>query len=68
MTLAHIVFALATTAYIVLAIPFEERNLVSEHGAAYPKYRRNVPMLLPGRRRLRAAAVTHASRPSLHNP
>jgi len=52
MTLAHLVFALATTAYIVLAIQFEERDLVHEHGASYEEYRRKVPMLLPGRGRL----------------
>jgi len=51
MTLAHLVFALATTAYIVLAIQFEESDLVHEHGAVYEEYRRTVPMLFPGRRR-----------------
>ena len=47
MTLAHLVFAIATTAYIVLAIQFEERDLAAEHGAAYEEYRHRVPMLFP---------------------
>jgi methanethiol S-methyltransferase len=53
MTLAHLLFALATTAHVLLAIQFEERDLLAEHGASYEQYRRSVPMLLPGRRRLR---------------
>ena len=48
MTLAHLVFAFATTAYILIAIQFEERDLVAEHGRAYEEYRRKTPMLLPG--------------------
>src|ERR671913_1452520 len=52
MTLAHLVFAIATTAYIVLAIQFEEHDLVAEHGATYEDYRRRVPMLFPGRKRI----------------
>lgn len=47
MTLAHLVFAVVTTAYIVVAIQFEEHDLAQEYGAAYTKYRRSVPMLLP---------------------
>ena len=47
MTLAHLVFALGTTAHIILAIQFEEQDLVFEYGATYREYRRKVPMLLP---------------------
>ena len=45
MSLAHLLFACATTAYIVLAIQFEERDPVYEHGVGYEQYRRAVPML-----------------------
>lgn len=47
MTFAHLLFSIATTAYILLAIQFEERDLVREHGDSYEEYRRSVPMLIP---------------------
>ncbi|MBX2993135.1 MAG: isoprenylcysteine carboxylmethyltransferase family protein [Bacteroidetes bacterium] len=47
MTVTHLLFALATTGYILVAIQLEEKDLVDEHGAKYENYRRNVPMLVP---------------------
>ena len=47
MTLAHLVFALLTTAYILIAIRLEERDLVTFHGKDYLEYRRKTPMLVP---------------------
>ena len=34
----------------MLAIQFEERDLIAEHGASYEAYRRKVPMLIPSLR------------------
>ncbi len=47
MTVAHLVFAIVTTAYILIAIQLEERDLVTIHGSDYVKYRSSVPMLIP---------------------
>lgn len=47
MTLTHLVFAIATTAYILIAIQFEEKDLVDEFGDTYRNYRRDVPGLVP---------------------
>lgn len=49
MTVAHLVFALGTTAYILLAIRWEERDLMTYH-PEYAEYRKRVPMLIPRRR------------------
>jgi methanethiol S-methyltransferase len=47
MTIAHLVFAVGMTSYILVAIRFEERDLVEYHGEAYAEYRRTVAMLVP---------------------
>ena len=47
MTVAHLVFALTTTAYILIAIQLEEGDLVHALGNTYSEYRRQVPMLIP---------------------
>ena len=46
MTVTHLVFAAMSTAYILVAIRFEERDLLAAH-PEYAEYRRRVPMLIP---------------------
>lgn len=47
MSLGHLVFAVATTGYILIALQLEERDLMDAIGNAYVEYRKRVPMLLP---------------------
>ncbi len=47
MTATHLLFAVVTTAYILVAIRFEERDLVTHHGRTHAAYREQVPMLVP---------------------
>ena len=55
MTAGHLLFAAVTTAYIFVAVCFEERDLVAVDGEDYERYRESTPMMCP-RLRGRAAA------------
>lgn len=47
MTLGHLIFAIGMSAYIVIAVPYEERDLVRFLGSDYERYRERVPKFLP---------------------
>lgn len=47
MTQGHLLFAAVTTAYILVAIQLEERDLMKGLGQDYVDYRKRTPMILP---------------------
>jgi protein-S-isoprenylcysteine O-methyltransferase Ste14 len=51
MTVGHLLFAAVTTAYIFVGIFLEERDLVAQFGEQYQRYRAQVGMLIPSRRK-----------------
>ncbi|TAM79147.1 MAG: isoprenylcysteine carboxylmethyltransferase family protein [Acidobacteria bacterium] len=59
MTLGHLFFAVMCTGFMLVAIQFEERDLVCFHGERYLEYKNQVPMLIP--RPMKKAAVRESS-------
>ena len=62
MTVGHLLFAAVTTAYIFVAVRFEERDLVAVHGQDYERYRETTPMMCPRLRGSRPAETAVGSR------
>ena len=61
MTVAHLVFAAMSTAYILVAIQWEERDLIAAH-PEYVEYKKHVAMLIPFAKRGAARVNPAATR------
>ena len=67
MSVGHLLFAAATTGYILVAVKYlEERDLVAQFGDTYRDYQRRVPMLLPWPKRAHPKAAARASQAQRH--
>jgi protein-S-isoprenylcysteine O-methyltransferase Ste14 len=67
MTVGHLLFAVATTGYILIAICLEERDLVNVFGDQYRRYREQVSMLIPlPRRESRPVSPQHRAMQPTH--
>ncbi len=61
MTATHLLFAVMTSVYMLLAIRWEERDLVTVHGEKYAKYRESVPALIPSSKGYEAPSRRYAA-------
>jgi methanethiol S-methyltransferase len=68
MTVGHALFAAVTTAYILVGIALEERDLVKQYGNDYRRYRERVPMLIPSMFSRRKSDTPTAQRPTPYRP
>ena len=47
MTVGHLLFAIVMTVYVLIALHYEERNLLQMHGSDYERYKQETSMLIP---------------------
>lgn len=59
MTVGRLVFALSMSAYILVGLYFEERDLVRRYGDSYRAYQQQTPKLLPWPRKKRPLSYPH---------
>ena len=61
MTIGHLLYAFATTGYILVAIQLEERDMVRMHGNDYIRYQQEVSQIVPmlPRKEVKIGTVQH---------
>jgi len=62
MSVGRLLFAATCTAYILVAVRIEERDLIAHFGEKYARYREQVPAFLPRPTRRAARAVSAAAK------